>query len=185
MFCQRLSLKEYDRILDLGGSATTWAGVEMPLRITILNLPGHTHRLPAPPHEVTYVEGDACDVAGFSPGDFDIIFSNSVIEHVGPYDSQLAFAEQVRKFRTRYWVQTPALWFPIEAHCGMPFWWFYPESLRRHFIGKWRERMPAWAEMVEGTRCLRKSQLKLFFPDAKISTERYLGISKSYIAWKS
>ena len=184
MFIASIALNPHDRVLDLGGSVDTWAMIDIPLNVTILNLPGHTHRKSAARHNISYVEGDACDVKEFSRGDFDVIFSNSVIEHVGPKDRQLAFAQQVLKFETRYWIQTPAIWFPIEAHCGMPFWWFYPQSWRQHFIRKWRDDLPDWTEMVEHTRCLKHGDLVAMFPEAKITTERLLGIPKSYIAWR-
>jgi hypothetical protein len=183
-FCARMVPKPHDRVLDLGGSADTWAMVKTPLDITVLNLPGHTYPKPvSPPHRVTFVEGDACDLSDYSRGDFDIIFSNSVIEHVGAQERQRAFASQVLKFATKYWVQTPAVWFPIEAHSGMPFWWFYPESWRQGLIGSWRDKLPAWTEMIEGTRVLSKESLQSLFPGGKLLTERVFGIPKSYVVW--
>lgn len=182
-FESMIRLRPMDRVLDLGGHPDIWRFVDIPLNITILNLPGSLVDRQVGPHHFTFVEGDACNVLGFDQMDFDVIYSNSVIEHVGPIERQLVFAKQVKKFKAKYWVQTPSKWFPIEAHCGMPFWWWYPESLRNWFISRWREKLPAWTQMVEDTRVLEKRDIQRMFPNAKIYTERLLGMPKSYTAW--
>ena len=169
------------RILDLGGQPEIWEPIEKPLHITLMNLPGIMRQPISSRHHFTYVEGDACDARQFRDQEFDIVFSNSVIEHVGDEEKQKAFAREAQRIGKRFWIQTPSVHFPIEAHCGMPFWWYYPESVRTHFIRKWKEKLPAWTEMVEGTRVLSKERLRKLFPTARIRTERMLGIPKSYI----
>ena len=172
------------RILDLGGQAGIWDHVEIRQDITILNLSGVSDTSLKTHHDVRYVEGDACNVTEFGDREFEILFSNSVIEHVGPEERMKEFAREVRRLGQAYWVQTPSKWFPIEAHCGMPFWWFYPERLRRHYLKRWAVKLPAWTKMVEGTQVLTRRQLKQLFPDAEISTERLFGIPKSYTAYR-
>lgn len=172
------------RVLDLGGKPDIWEFVERPLDITILNLPGENkQQKKSNRHRFTYIEGDACDVKGFGDQEFDLVFTNSVIEHVGDEEKQEAFAHEVRRLGHRYWVQTPSKHFPIEAHCGMPFWWFYPASWRYNLIKTWRKKLPDWTDMVEGTRVLEIQQLKQMFPDAKYQVERILGLPKSYILY--
>jgi hypothetical protein len=181
VFIRSMGLTPHTRILDLGGHPKIWQQVEFPLDITLLNLPGGFDTdVDVSPHRVRYVEGDACDVSEFDRGDFDLIYSNSVIEHVGPEHRQQAFASEVRRLGTRYWVQTPSKWFPIEAHCGMPLWWFYPEHVRESFIERWRKSLPAWTEMVEGTRVLHLDHLRDLFPGASTYTEWMFGFPKSY-----
>jgi SAM-dependent methyltransferase len=138
-----------------------------------------------PQHRIRYVEGDACNVVEFGRGDFDVIYSNSVIEHVGPEDRQEAFASEVRRLGTRYWVQTPCKWFPIEAHCGMPLWWFYPERGRRFFIERWRKKLPNWTEMIEGTRVLTLDHLRSMFPGSSVHAEWLFGFPKSYAMYSN
>ena len=104
------------RVLDLGGTAAIWRLVDVPLDITILNLPGSVGELQGTGHTMRAVEGDACDVAQFEDGSFDLVFSNSVIEHVGPEPKQRAFAAEVLRLGKAFWVQTPSKWFPVEAH---------------------------------------------------------------------
>lgn len=167
------------KIIDLGGQAKIWENTPA-VDLTILNLPGIAEK--PDQSTATFVEGDACAVTAFADRSFDIAFSNSVIEHVGDHDKQAAFAREVRRLGKSYWVQTPSRWFPIEAHCGMPFWWFYPRALRALLIERWRRTFPTWTEMVEGTRVLSKRRMRQLFPEAKILTERMFLIPKSYIA---
>lgn len=172
-------------VLDLGGQPSIWGNVLPKLRITILNLPGAVNVSAATHHEISYIEGDACGVHQYDDAaDFDIVFSNSVIEHVGNEAKRRAFAGEVRRLGKAYWVQTPSKYFPIEAHCGMPFWWFYPATVRQAFIERWRKKLPAWVKMVEGTDVVTKSELRKLFPDAQIFTERVFGIPKSYVAFR-
>jgi SAM-dependent methyltransferase len=185
VFIHSMGLSPETRILDLGGQPETWQEVDMSLDITILNLPGIAQtNAKVAQHRIRYVEGDACNIDGFTRDDFDLIYSNSVIEHVGPEDRQDAFASEVRRLGTRYWIQTPSKWFPIEAHCGMPFWWFYPERLRRSFIEQWRQKLPSWTEMVEDTRVLTLQRLQSLFPGSSVHTEWLLGFPKSYAVYQ-
>jgi len=178
-----MGVREGMSVLDLGGYPLIWDSVRSPLDITILNLPGALHNKPASHHKIRYVEGDACRVMGFDDRRFDCVFSNSVIEHVGTADKQADFAREVRRLGKSYWVQTPSRWFPIEAHCGMPFWWFYPAKLRQFFIERWRRKLPAWTEMVEQTRVLTKADMQQLFPEARIWVETVCAIPKSYVAY--
>ena len=180
-----LKITEGMSILDLGGTPGFWAQERIPpLNLTILNLPGHVHKNSNLRHAVRYMMGDACNVAELADGSFDVVFSNSVIEHVGDNARQAAFAKEVRRIGRSYWVQTPSIWFPIEAHTGMPFWWFYPAPVQRAIKRGWRVKLPAWTEMIDGTTVLTKSELECMFPDSRIIVERVCGVPKSYVAVK-
>jgi hypothetical protein len=182
-FSRTMKPKDGTSVLDLGGQPMIWDSTTCQLDLTILNRPGIALSNHPSHHKIRFVEGDACAVEGFAERSFDIVFSNSVIEHVGPRAKQAEFAHEVRRLGRSYWVQTPSKWFPIEAHCGMPFWWFYPASLRSYIIARWRRKLPAWTEMVEDTTVLKKSDLRQLFPEAKIIVETSYGLPKSYIAY--
>jgi hypothetical protein len=180
-YARLMRVRDGMSVLDLGGQPAIWQGVGERLEITILNLPGvaECNR----DQRIRYVEGDACRVGEFGAAAFDTVFSNSVIEHVGDVERRAEFAREVRRLGRSYWVQTPAKWFPIEAHCGMPFWWFYPARLRHYFIARWRRKLPSWTKMVEGTNLIERAELQALFPDATIRVEKFCGIPKSYIAY--
>jgi hypothetical protein len=182
-FAALMHVREGMSILDMGGQPKIWDSVPQRLNLTIVNLPGIAELNAPSHHSIRYVVGDACELEGFEERSFDAVFSNSVIEHVGAAERRQAFATEARRLGKSYWVQTPSGWFPIEAHCGMPFWWLYPARLRQFFIARWRRNLPAWTEMVEQTTVLTKKELGRLFPEAKILTEKSLGISKSYIAY--
>jgi hypothetical protein len=169
-------------VLDLGGTPMIWENIRASLNVTILNLPPLTRTQHRSHHFFEYVEGDACNVRGYENRRFDLVFSNSVIEHVGDAARRAAFAREVRRLGRSYWVQTPCGLFPIEAHCGMPFWWFYPQWLRHFFIERWRKKLPDWAEMIDGTTVVSKRELRNLFPEASILVERVFGIPKSFVA---
>jgi hypothetical protein len=182
-FEQELDLKPGTRVLDLGGEALIWLDVKTPLDITLLNLPGNNAPLPERTiHSLRSIEGDGCHVDAFASGSFDILFSNSTIEHVGPPERQEAFAREARRLGRSYWVQTPSIWFPIEAHTGMPLWWLWPERLRSYFVRGWKKNIPSFGNYIEETRVLSKRRMQELFPEARIDVERFCGFTKSYVA---
>ncbi len=185
LFIQNVDLRAGMRVIDLGGSPMIWQFVEIPLDITMLNLEyadgAEEEAKTIRQHKFTFVVGDACR-ADFPSSSFDLAFSNSVIEHVGSGEKRAEFAREVRRLAPRYWVQTPSKYFPIEAHTGMPFWWYYPESVRRRLKRKWHEKLPAWTEMIEGTDIVEQQELEAIFPQARILKETLMGMVKSYIA---
>jgi hypothetical protein len=183
-FAERFQLRPGMRILDLGGHPEIWESVPAPLDITILNLPGRGGLDVPTPHRVTFVEGDGTRVA-YPDQSFDLVFSNSVIEHVGPEPAQRAFAGEVKRLAPRYWVQTPSKWFPIEAHTGMPLWWFYPASLREAFFARWRRNLPAWTDAMASTRVLERAFFQSLFPGSELWVERLAGFPKSYAVFRT
>ena len=185
-FVRRMRLREGMKIIDIGGKAEFWQDLAIPLNITILNLPGELNYDDSMSnHQFCFIEGDACNVKFISNNYFDIAFSNSVIEHVGDEIRQKLMAQEIRRLAPRYWVQTPSIWFPIEAHNHMPFWWFYPESIKTQFLERWKEKLPDWAVMIENTTVISKNKMAEFFPGAEIFTERVFGFTKSYTAFKN
>jgi SAM-dependent methyltransferase len=77
------------------------------------------------PH-VRYVQGDACALP-FGDGEFDLYFSNAVIEHVGGEERQRAFVTEALRVARRVFVTTPNRWFPLEVHTRLPFVHWLPE----------------------------------------------------------
>lgn len=121
LFMDRMGLWSGMRIIDLGGTPEIWAAIQIPLDITLINNgqdPCVIRSSDKTPHKFSFLNGDACELDAPS-NSFDLVFSNSAIEHVGNSDRQKAFAANACRLAPKYWVQTPAKWFPIEAHNGM------------------------------------------------------------------
>jgi hypothetical protein len=183
-----------DTLLDVGGNPGFWLSHPQPTeRIDTLNV----HEVSwistnSPNHHIKTLVGDGCSLA--MPNEsYDIGFSNSVIEHVGSWERQMQFASEIRRVAKAVWVQTPAYECPIEPHYLTPFVHYLPHSLQKKLlrwcsVWGWIERPTRKEidEMVDTTRLLRKSEMKLLFPDCEILTEYLFGfIPKSYIALRS
>lgn len=126
----------------------------------------------------------------FPKGSFDLVFSNSLIEHLGTEGRQRAFAAEVRRLsRGGYSVQTPNKWFPIEPHYLSPFAQFVPRMVRPVVIrwitprgGLTRPSRDRCIGMSEEIRLLDADEMKGLFPDADIVRERFPGLTKSLVA---
>ena len=177
------SINSEVNILDLGGQPQIWDFVPQPLNITIINLPGIAVQHHQTIHNIKYVEGDACRLDGFKDNEFEITFSNSVIEHVGDDHRVRQFASEAKRVGKKVWIQTPSKYFPLEPHTGMLFWWYYPSSFKEVIFKRWQKILPAWTESMRETRFITKDQLVGLFPECHVATERFLGLSKSYIVY--
>lgn len=184
------SLNRPVRILDVGGSETFWEVMGYATsehHITLLNLTAS----PTRNERITSVAGDARDMSRFSDGQFDIVFSNSVIEHVGTLAGQSRMAREIQRVAPLYFVQTPSFFFPLEPHFLFPFFHWLPRKLRvllvRRFSLGWYGRVPDAEEasrLVRGIRLMKRSELRALFPAASILTEKFFGFTKSYIVVK-
>lgn len=101
-----------------------------PERITALGLHdgnGFRERYPA----VRYVQGDACALP-FADGEFDVVFSNAVIEHVGDRERQRMLVLEALRVGRRVFLTTPNRRFPIEVHTRLPLVHWLPDALANH-----------------------------------------------------
>jgi hypothetical protein len=169
------------KILDLGGLPSMWGDAAHQFEITIVNLPDALSKEQSKPGPCRMMEGDATNLRNlFADQSFDIVFSNSVIEHVGDETQQRAFASEVMRLGKSYWIQTPSNHFPMDPHTGVFLYWQKSEAHRQKLQAKWAETMPDWAEMVRGTTVVTRSQMSRLFPDSKVFVERKFGFEKSY-----
>ncbi len=127
-FQKLFSITQETRILDIGGTVDIWSFVTAKPQITILNL--YPPVYPVKEENVNWVIGDARDLP-FKDKEFDIAFSNSVIEHVGDISSQKDFAKEISRVGRHYYVQTPNKWFPVEPNFMAPLIHFLPKSLQK------------------------------------------------------
>lgn len=190
MICRAHDETGHCWILDVGGEIAYWnifdrASLER-YRVHIVCL----NRKPLESRDdlIETVVGDACNLP-FGDKSFDIVHSNSVIEHVGDWPRVRAFAQETRRVGERYYVQTPNFWFPVEPHYSALFVHWFPEPVRarmvmnagRGFLPKAKNISRA-IETVRSARLLDRRMLGYLFPDADLHDEKLLGLTKSLIA---
>jgi|SRR6266404_5864543 len=191
LFIRLLSPKPDQRLIDIGGVPDFWTRRPSILgSIDTLNVYELAWDETAfPQYNIRTLVGDGCALQ-FADKSYDIAFSNSVIEHVGSWERQQAFAREIRRVGKSIWVQTPAFECPIEPHYLAPFVHWLSKNTRRKIV-RWvtpwgliqKPSEAAVEAMVDTTRLLTKREMRLLFPDCEIRTEHVLGfIPKSYIA---
>lgn len=179
------------RILDVGGVGSFWERVgyvDMPgVSVVLLNLT----EVPTPGPNFTAVAGDARAMTGFETGEFDVVFSNSVIEHLGTFANQRRMASEVCRVGKRIFIQTPNRRFPLEPHFLLPWFQYLPRPLQVALVQRadlgWYKRRPHYADavtLVEEHRLLSLRELRLLFPTARIYKERVVGLTKSFVAYE-
>ncbi len=175
-------------ILDVGGWERYWEiqdFIKTDNTIILLNLNKVETHYP----NVSSIAGDARDLSRFADQSIDIVFSNSVIEHLFTFEDQQKMANEVQRVGKNYYVQTPSYWFPLEPHFLFPFFHWLPISLRvflvMHFSLGWFKKADSRAEameLVNEIKLLTCSEMKKLFPEAIIYKEKLFGITKSFIA---
>ncbi len=133
---------------------------------------------------------------------FDAVWCNSVLEHVTLERAMLAtvsdrefrvraeehqrhFAREIARVGRNYFVQTPYLHFPIEAHSWLPCVQYLSHERQWRLSRGWLRSL--WVKQWRADFYLyNKRRLRSHFPDATaIHVERFLGVPKSLIAIRS
>jgi Methyltransferase domain len=178
------------RILDIGGWVSYWQFLEplwrdRPIHITMVNL----DQAPVPDERFSSLIGDARNLSQLDDLSFDVVHSNSVIEHVGQWRDQCKIAQEVRRLAARYFVQTPNYWFPLEPHLRTPFIHWLPVPWRAAIVRRracgYFPRARSYDEarnILDDARLLDARAMATLFSDAVIERERIAGLTKSLIA---
>jgi len=178
------------RILDVGGTQHYWRIIGPPdgerVQVVLLNLVKPQVSLPG----FTSVIGDARAMTGVGDGEFDVVFSNSVIEHLGTAADQKRMADEVRRVGRRYFVQTPNKHFPMEPHFLVPCFQYLPAPARAWLLSRrplgWQKKASTYDEALQRVRTFRllsRRELQRLFPEARLYRERFLGMEKSFVAY--
>lgn len=180
------------RILDVGGTEYYWriAGDmfdQAPVTVDLMNLEKTDTSAPW----CTSLEGNACDLDHIAPGTYDLVHSNSVIEHVGQWQQMADMAGHIRRIAPNYYVQTPYFWFPYEPHFRFAAFHWLPETIRykllmRFNLGFGGKRKTVGDAMlaIQSSNMLDQTQFTTLFPDAELKHERFFGLTKSLMAIK-
>lgn len=186
------------RVLDLGGEPDSWLRAPVrPANVLLLNLADRVEmdisrlRQAGDPDWIESVVGDACEsTEAIEDRHFDLVYSNSVIEHVGGHERRKAFASAAKRLARHHWIQTPYRYFPIEPHMFAPMAQFLPVRARAEIVRRWpignlrrpTESLSERIETVAEIELLSLSEYAWYFPDSRIAREKVFGLTKSMIA---
>jgi len=180
---ERVKTDKTIQILDIGGTEIYWERMKFSnntnVIVTLLNL----EKVPTKNNNFISIKGDASDLSLFKDKQFDVVFSNSVIEHLFSFDNQEKMAAEVMRVGKYYYVQTPNYFFPIEPHWEFPFFQFLPFKIRvfltKNFnLGYYKKAANEEdaIKLVSEIRLLTEKQMKRLFPGGKVYRETFLGV---------
>jgi hypothetical protein len=176
-----------ERILDVGGTIFNWKLIDYKNDVVLLNLSAPENIGIELPSNFSFVVGDGTALQ-YGDKEYDICFSNSVIEHVGSLEKQKMFAQEVCRVGKRIWIQTPAKSFFLEPHYITPFIHWLPKHYQKRLLRNFsiwglitRPTQQYIDDMVDQTRLLTFEEIRDLFPDCTIKRERFLFMTKAYL----
>lgn len=116
LLARTIGLTREMRVLDVGGTVEIWSLAPVMPRLVLLN---QAFWPPQMEGAEGVILGDGASLP-FADQSFDLVFSNSVIEHVGSRATQARFASEIARVGKQFWLQTPSRYFPIEQHLWTP-----------------------------------------------------------------
>jgi hypothetical protein len=187
------------RLIDLGGTVKFWEDwglAKQPrLDVTIVNDhhidKNHEHdRLSLP--NIHRLQADVLTLSAVDLAQFDVIFSNSLIEHLPGPEAQRQLAQAIIDSGRPYFMQTPNKRSPVDPHFPrpyVPFFAAYPRPLQARLLS-WSalgsgSAAPSYAaalERLSNYYPLTTRGVRQLFPQARIVMERPLGVPMSIIA---
>jgi SAM-dependent methyltransferase len=174
MFERAMAPAPTTKVLDVGYSEREWAEGDnylekhypWPQRLTALGIEEHTQFSQRYPdvRVVRYAGGDF----PFADAEFDVVWSNATLEHVGDRDAQVKFLAEIARTGRRAFVTTPNRHFPIEVHTRTPLLHFLPKSLFDRYLHAIKQGWAADTYM----RLLSARELRAIIRDAGVSQYR-------------
>lgn len=157
------------RVLDVGCGTLGLRALEPELEITGVDLSAR------PEYPGPFLQADVTEGLPYADGEFDLVYSSSVVEHVPPA-RRAAFAAEVNRVGRGVYVQTPARSFPVEPHSLLPFAHWLPAAVREPY---WRLGAQGFWEDIH---LLGRGEMRALFPGAGVHAERLGPLAKSWIA---
>ncbi len=179
-FIHWMGIQEETTILDVGGMPYYWQEFPVKAQVTCLNLYRQDSRGMDTIRQEVY-DGEAFPFADQS---FDVVHSNSVLEHVGDEQAQRRFAAEIQRVGKRYWVQTPNFFMPFEPHAQFPGYQFLPKKIKAYIAKRWKKVGYPPQELL-AIKLLTRSRLARLFPEGRIWRERFLLWTKSFCVYSN
>jgi hypothetical protein len=121
----------------------------------------------------------------FDDNEFDIAFSNAVIEHVGSRESQNAFIKEMVRVSRSFFLTTPNRWFPVEFHTAIPFLHYLPPTIYRKILSMFGETF--WSK-EDNLNLISKNELNTLFlgtDGVRMDSVKLFGLPTNLIAYRN
>jgi hypothetical protein len=191
LFLETMQPDSTTRVVDVGvtdsafGSEPGVAGTHnffeamypWPERITAVSdrdLSRFQHAFP----EVACVVADGRELP-FADDEFDVAFSNAVVEHVGDRRAQRDFVHELCRVAPRVFASTPNRWFPIETHTLVPLAHWLPRGPRERAFSALKRS--AW----DGVELLSPRTFVSLFPASVRAHAVDIGMTTTVVAERS
>jgi hypothetical protein len=187
------------RLVDLGGTVRFWENwglAKQPLLdVTLVNNHDRDKHHANDTIALPNLRRISADVLTLSAADFaqyDVIFSNSLIEHLPGRELQQRLARAIVESGRPYFLQTPNKRSPLDPHFPrpyVPFFAAYPRALQARLLS-WSalgsgSASPSYAAALarlDNYYPLTTREVRQLFPEARIVIERPLGVPLSIVA---
>jgi hypothetical protein len=187
------------RLVDLGGTVKFWEKwglAKQPLLdVTVVNNhwidKNHIDDAITLPN-IRRLRADVLDFSAEDFAQYDVIFSNSLIEHLPGRHLQQKLARAIVDSGRRYFLQTPNKMSPVDPHFPrpyVPFFAAYPRPLQARLLswnalgsGSAAPSYDAALQRLANYFPLTTRDMRGLFPKAHIVMERPLGVPMSIVA---
>lgn len=188
------------RIIDLGGTVTFWKNWAISddgsLQITLINNHHIDKEAVGYDNSLKYIQEIIKDATTLNVDDYknyDVIFSNSMIEHLESWDMQKKICQEIENSGISYFIQIPnkkSIIDPHFPHLLVPFFAMYPKKLQAYlltihgFNGGRSMSYPDSIVRMGYYNPIDERMLRKLLPGGNLVPESFLGMSASLIMTK-
>ncbi len=186
-FKSLLDVREDDYILDVGGLPWDWIKWGYQGKVLCLSLSGLKEGFYGENKNIEYRKVDVTNIP-FEDNSFEVVYSNSLLEHVGE-EHQERIISEIKRVGKKYWVQVPNRNFIFEPHYKFPFYHFFPRFVRlliaKHYTAKLLKHGYYLNEVDSIALPNKKEFTTKWFPGDDIYVEKFYGLKKSFVAYRT
>jgi hypothetical protein len=195
-------VSEFNRpvsIIDLGGTFEMWQrwgiSCQHSLQITLVN---HHERDKSHTREVAgadFIKEEILDMRDLSSDylrQFDLVFSNSALEHLGSRREQEEVSKRIIDCGRPYFIGVPDRFSPIDPHFAnplVPFFAAYPRKVQAALLivnrfgsGSRSRTFLEAQDRLKFYNPISRSRLRALFPNAEVVRQSILGVSVFLVA---
>lgn len=182
-------------IIDLGGTVSFWKRIQLTpgdgLKITLVNNHHMDKTNIAMPIEGEFIREVRCDVMTLRQSDYaayDVVFSNSMLEHLSSSHEQALLCDEIETSGKSYFLQTPSKFSLVDPHFPRlfaPFFALYPRGLQATLLvldAAGKITLANARRRMHYYRPLGRRQLQSLLPTAKIVRDSVALLTTSLIA---